>query len=131
MHWTRSRIARKDKSNHKQKIKRTEEKKNGKNKLKTKRNCKQTAITKNLYVKFWKRNNDEYLFSIKDNGIGISAENQSKIFDMFYRVSSSSVGSGLGLYIVKETIDKLNGQIEIESELSKGTTFNIHIPNNN
>jgi signal transduction histidine kinase len=67
---------------------------------------------------------------VKDNGIGISKENQEKIFDMFYRVSENSVGSGLGLYIVKEIVEKLNGQIEVESEPGKGTAFSIHIPNN-
>ncbi len=66
---------------------------------------------------------------VKDNGIGINKENQEKIFDMFYRVSEKSAGSGLGLYIVKETIDKLKGSIRVESELGKGTTFTIHLPN--
>jgi signal transduction histidine kinase len=67
---------------------------------------------------------------VKDNGIGIPKEHQQKIFDMFYRVSKNSVGSGLGLYIVKEAIDKLNGRIEVESEPGQGTTFNVYIPNN-
>ena len=67
---------------------------------------------------------------IKDNGMGIAKEEQDKIFDMFYRVSKDSQGSGLGLYIVKETVEKLKGKIAIESELGKGTEFNIHIPNN-
>lgn len=67
---------------------------------------------------------------IRDNGIGISKELHEKIFEMFYRVSESSVGSGLGLYIVKETVDKLQGSIRVESEPGKGTAFKIHIPNN-
>lgn len=66
---------------------------------------------------------------IKDNGIGISKEHQEKIFDIFYRVSAKSEGSGLGLYIVKETIEKLNGTINIESEQEVGTIFKISIPN--
>lgn len=65
---------------------------------------------------------------IKDNGVGIKKELHGKIFDMFYRVSQRSEGSGLGLYIVKETIERLSGRIEIESELGEGTTFKIHIP---
>lgn len=65
---------------------------------------------------------------IKDNGIGISKEHHQRIFDMFFRVSEDSVGSGLGLYIVKEAIDKLKGNIEIESEVGKGTTFRVYIP---
>jgi len=68
---------------------------------------------------------------VSDNGIGINKEFHEKIFDMFYRVSEKSVGSGLGLYIVKEAIDTLKGTINFESEPGKGTTFNIHIPNNN
>jgi signal transduction histidine kinase len=66
---------------------------------------------------------------IQDNGIGIPKEFQSKIFDMFYRVSNESVGSGLGLYIVKEAVNKLNGTIEVQSEVGEGTTFSIFIPN--
>ncbi len=66
---------------------------------------------------------------IKDNGIGISNENQQKIFEMFYRVSENSVGSGLGLYLVKEIVDKLDGEIQIESELGKGTSFSVQLPN--
>ena len=68
---------------------------------------------------------------IKDNGIGIDRKHLDKIFDMFFKISCSnnSSGSGLGLYIVKETVDKLNGTISIESELNKGCAFTIEIPN--
>ena len=68
--------------------------------------------------------------TVKDNGIGISKEVQAKIFDMFYRVSEESEGTGLGLFLVKETIEKLNGKIKVESELGKGSVFQILIPNN-
>ena len=66
---------------------------------------------------------------IEDNGIGINDNNKQKVFDMFYRGTSISTGSGLGLYIVKETIEKLGGKINIESEFSKGTKFVIEIAN--
>ncbi len=66
--------------------------------------------------------------SIEDNGIGIAAEHQPKIFEMFYRASEKSEGSGLGLYIVKETLDKLNGSIRLDSSVGKGSVFNIEIP---
>jgi signal transduction histidine kinase len=66
---------------------------------------------------------------VKDNGIGIDRDNQEKVFNMFYRISSKSIGSGLGLYIVKEAIEKLNGSIELRSEIGKGTEFIIHLPN--
>lgn len=66
---------------------------------------------------------------IEDNGIGISENNHNLIYDMFYRVSENSVGSGLGLYIVKETITKLKGEIVLESYPGKGTKFKLKIPN--
>jgi signal transduction histidine kinase len=64
-----------------------------------------------------------------DNGIGIPPEFQNKIYDMFFRATEKSEGAGLGLYIVKETVDKLGGQIEVESAVGKGTTFTLEIPN--
>ena len=66
---------------------------------------------------------------IKDNGIGIDNEDCEKVFNMFFRVSNKSIGSGLGLYIVKETAEKLNGTVELRSEFGKGTEFVIHLPN--
>jgi len=66
---------------------------------------------------------------IKDNGLGIGKDHQDKIFDMFYRAHSHKNGSGLGLYIVKETIEKLEGIISLESSPNKGTSFFIELPN--
>lgn len=71
----------------------------------------------------------ECQITIEDNGIGISEEAHSRIFEMFYRVSQDSVGSGLGLYIVKEAVHKINGEIKVQSEIGVGTTFLIKIPN--
>jgi signal transduction histidine kinase len=65
----------------------------------------------------------------EDNGIGIPKDFQSKIFDMFFRATERSEGAGLGLYIVKEAIDKLHGTIEVESAPSQGTIFKMEIPN--
>lgn len=65
---------------------------------------------------------------VEDNGIGIAPEHHAKIFDMFYRASEKSHGSGLGLYIVKETIEKLRGKVEVNSIPGKGTTFSIQLP---
>ncbi len=64
-----------------------------------------------------------------DNGIGIDPVNLTKIFDMFYRASLQSDGSGLGLYIVKNAIDKLGGRVTAQSQLGQGTTFMITLPN--
>ncbi|WP_285056711.1 sensor histidine kinase [Pedobacter ginsengisoli] len=66
---------------------------------------------------------------VKDNGIGIGEAHHEKIFDMFYRVSKKSNGSGLGLYLVKETVEKLKGTIEFSSEPNVGTRFLIFLPN--
>ncbi len=64
-----------------------------------------------------------------DNGIGIDAVSLGKIFEMFYRASDQSDGSGLGLYIVKNAVDKLGGKVRVESELGQGATFKIALPN--
>jgi signal transduction histidine kinase len=66
--------------------------------------------------------------TISDNGIGIKPELQQKVFDMFYRVSEKSVGSGLGLYLVKETVEKLNGTVRLDSIPGVGTSFTITLP---
>ncbi|MEQ8245897.1 MASE1 domain-containing protein [Fulvivirga sp.] len=65
---------------------------------------------------------------IEDNGRGISKEHIDKVYDMFYRATDDGAGSGLGLYIVKETVDKLKGKINIESEEGKGTKVSFEIP---
>jgi len=65
---------------------------------------------------------------VKDNGIGIETEYIGKIFNMFYRAHESSKGSGLGLYIVKETVSKLGGEVKVESLVGSGSTFWIHLP---
>jgi PAS domain S-box-containing protein len=69
----------------------------------------------------------EIIFS--DNGIGINESNLSKIFEMFYRATEQSDGSGIGLYIVKNAVEKLGGQIYVASRVGQGTRFNIILPN--
>lgn len=66
---------------------------------------------------------------ILDNGIGIGAQHSDNIFKMFYKASHLSKGAGLGLYIVKETVEKLHGEITVESEVGFGTVIRIRIPN--
>jgi signal transduction histidine kinase len=63
-----------------------------------------------------------------DNGQGIAEEHQKNIFKMFYRANSDSKGSGLGLYIVSETVEKLGGQLQFESKLGSGSLFTVILP---
>jgi PAS domain S-box-containing protein len=72
---------------------------------------------------------EEALIEVEDNGMGIEASVIDKVFNMFFRASERSTGSGLGLYIVKETVEKLKGKISVTSDLGKGTTFHIRILN--
>ncbi|NJM26560.1 MAG: HAMP domain-containing histidine kinase [Bacteroidia bacterium] len=72
--------------------------------------------------------NENLDIEIADNGEGIREEYQGKLFNMFYRGTASSSGSGLGLYIAKEAIQKLHGKITFTSRLGEGSTFRISIP---
>lgn len=65
---------------------------------------------------------------VKDNGAGIPEEYQSKIFEMFYRASQHTQGSGLGLYILKRSVDRLQGTIEVESKIGEGSCFTVQLP---
>lgn len=68
------------------------------------------------------------LIEVIDNGIGIKKEVQGNLFDMFFRASNLSVGSGLGLYMVKTSVDRLGGSVFLESQVAKGTTFTVVLP---
>lgn len=85
----------------------------------------------NIYIKTWDDEQHIYL-SIKDTGRGIKKEDQKKIFDKFYRVHTGNVhdvkGFGLGLAYVKQIVTAHDGEITIESEYGKGTTFKIKLP---
>jgi PAS domain S-box-containing protein len=67
--------------------------------------------------------------TVRDNGIGIPGALQPKVFDMFFRATELSTGSGLGLYIVKTGVEKLQGKITMSSEEKMETTFTILLPN--
>lgn len=72
----------------------------------------------------------EYLLHIKDEGIGISQENQEKIFERFFRVEKNGLieGYGLGLSLVKKIAEKHHGKITVESRLGEGSVFTLHLP---
>lgn len=64
-----------------------------------------------------------------DNGMGIASHHMAKVFDMFFRATEKSDGSGLGLYIVKKAVEKLGGNIKMDSQEGIGTRYEILIPN--
>ena len=69
------------------------------------------------------------VMTFTDNGQGISPDNQSKVFDMFFRGTAQRSGSGLGLYIVKEMTERIGGKVSLESTLGIGTSFQLELPN--
>ena len=77
----------------------------------------------------FKRTRHVVEISVEDNGRGISTENVPKIFDMFFRAAQDTEGTGLGLYIVKEALNKIKGIIFVDSELGKGSKFRIVLEN--
>jgi signal transduction histidine kinase len=75
--------------------------------------------------------NEEMLrIEVTDNGMGIKKQYQNKIFDMFFRATDKLNGTGLGLYIVQCSVEKLHGAIGVESSEDVGTTFSLVLPNN-
>jgi signal transduction histidine kinase len=80
----------------------------------------------NPYIRVtFQRNKDSVAIGIEDNGQGMPEESLPRIFDMFYRASPTTEGTGLGLYIVREALNKINGTIEVKSKYGKGSTFTI------
>ncbi|HEY9047411.1 MAG TPA: HAMP domain-containing sensor histidine kinase, partial [Ohtaekwangia sp.] len=69
-----------------------------------------------------------YIITVEDNGIGIGEEHLARIFDMFYRANEDAQGSGLGLYILKESVAKLGGTVKATSVIGEGTVFTISLP---
>jgi CheY-like chemotaxis protein len=88
-----------------------------------------TSIGGRIIVNIWPEDPETILFSVEDNGIGISIQEQEKLFDAFYQVQESLTknGSGLGLAICKKLIQLLQGKITVESEKNNGTVFTFSV----
>jgi signal transduction histidine kinase len=72
---------------------------------------------------------NQAIIDVSDNGTGIAPEHIENIFKMFYRGTESSSGSGLGLYIACEALEKIKGKITVTSKVNEGSTFKVTIPN--
>ena len=80
-----------------------------------------------IYLKTF-ATDDAVAVEITDTGVGISAENRSRVFDPGFTTKGVKVGTGLGLSIVQRIIDDHNGKIEMESQVGKGTTVRVFLP---
>ncbi|MBL7857302.1 MAG: GHKL domain-containing protein [Cyclobacteriaceae bacterium] len=74
------------------------------------------------------RQGNAYSITVQDNGQGIDEAHTAHVFEMFYRASESAQGSGLGLYILKETVLKMSGKVSVKSKIGEGTTFTVMLP---
>jgi signal transduction histidine kinase len=84
---------------------------------------------KSPYVHIRVFKESEHIFiAVEDNGQGIPTEHQAKIFEMFFRATKNASGSGLGLYILKRSLSRLNGTIDVKSEKGYGSTFTVKLP---
>jgi signal transduction histidine kinase len=86
------------------------------------------AKKKNVVKIKFEQDTDMWTLEVYDNGIGIDKPHLERVFELFYRATENAKGSGLGLYIVKEAVDKLEGEIFVDSELGKWSSFRIKIP---
>ncbi|MCB0700815.1 MAG: hybrid sensor histidine kinase/response regulator [Chitinophagales bacterium] len=75
-----------------------------------------------------KVSNGAAVIVVEDNGIGIPESSLDQVFTMFFRGSNDEIGSGFGLYNVKDALNKINGKIEVQSKENSGTTFKVIIP---
>jgi signal transduction histidine kinase len=80
-----------------------------------------------VFIKTEKADGNFIVLRVLDNGLGISSENISKIFNMFKRLHDHVEGSGIGLYIVKRIIDNSGGRIIVNSEVGKGSEFSVYL----
>lgn len=81
----------------------------------------------NVEIEIKRNLNEDVLIKVVDDGIGIEKNIQGEVFNMFFRANDQVIGSGLGLYILKNAVEKLNGKVSLFSKVNEGTTFSIKI----
>jgi signal transduction histidine kinase len=94
------------------------------NSIKYSSNDRQAVVKINI-----KKENDFVSISVEDNGQGIALNHQGNVFNMFYRANDRAQGTGLGLYILKRAVERLNGTIELSSTPNEGSNFLVKLPN--
>jgi signal transduction histidine kinase len=87
---------------------------------------------KNIYLETEIRP-EKVIIQVRDEGIGIPEADQAHLFTLFFRAQNAAnyEGTGLGLNIVKRYVDLMNGTLQFQSEVDRGTTFTIQLPTNN
>ncbi len=71
---------------------------------------------------------DNAIIVVEDNGIGIEERYREEVFNLFARATQRNVGTGLGLYMVKESVEQMGGKVTLDSELNVGTTMTVILP---
>ena len=74
---------------------------------------------------------NQVVISLEDNGIGIEERHRGDVFNLFSRATQRNVGTGLGLYMVKEAVEQMGGKIHLESQIHEGTTVTVTLPSMN
>ena len=75
-----------------------------------------------------KADNSQAVITVEDNGIGIPEKNLNDVFTMFFRGANDEIGSGFGLYNVKDALNKINGKVDVVSTENSGSKFIVTIP---
>ena len=94
----------------------------------TKRFRKRDSSIHNILIELNEDENLGIYIKVKDSGIGIEASELPKVFDIFYKSDSKYAGSGIGLYLVKDMVERLKGKINIDSKLNQFTSVSIFLP---